>query len=286
MKYVEELNHMYDEYYCKSNGHCKYWEQCKEGLSEESYPCKFYSDRVKVGSRYGTDPAVPKIVFVGLEGVHDGFQNQCIPVIDLSDSISVPSMTASNPHYRGVRYVLAYLMARYRSNENDIPKDASIEALEAVQDSRYLDLFCLTNVFKCAFGDGKTGLPHTKSMQEHCIEILIKEIKILKPDVLVIQVVTGRPPKLWKMLKKDFLATKKPLARAERNTNTSVYQFIQDGRPFYCVWTYHGNGGPYYRKEGGVFANNLKYIQNELNPVLNVTIQHLKADRGCYQRKK
>ncbi len=279
MDYAKELNRMYDQYYCGPNGHCKYWEKCKEGLLENIYPCKFFSDRVKIGERYGTNPLLPKIVFVGLEGVHEGYKNNPIPAIDYSNPISVPSRDASNNHYRGVRYVLAYLMAQFTDGKNNCPEDASIGKLEEVQDSQYLDQYCLTNIYKCAFGSGTTGLPHTKEMQQNCIEILLEELKILEPDILVIQVVTGRPTQLWSALMNKFSGSDIPLCQAKRNKNTSVHRLNRNGTPFYCVWTYHGNGGPYPYKRGGVFVNNNEYISRELNPVLDETARLLRADR-------
>ena len=273
---VSKLNKMYDEYYCKEQGYCKYFEECRKGRKKEFYP-QFYSDRVKVGAEYGIDS--PRIVFVGLEGVHADGTRQ-IPEIDINDEWSRPSLVETNNHYRGVRYVLSYLMCGILGK--DKPRNATVNALDG--DQVYLNKYCLTNIFKCAFGKGKSGLPHTESMQEHCPGIFKEEMEILRPDILVIQVVTNRP---------DFLSIKKMnenyskggtpqlIKDYEKRPNTAAYKlYYDDGKSFYCIWTYHGNGGPYPQKKGGVFVNNLKYITKELNPVLDEVInQYLKESK-------
>lgn len=280
--YAKKLNEMYKEYYCRDEGRCKYWKDCTGNGENLCNQNKFYSDRVKVGENYGKDLAIPKIVFAGLEGVHADSLGARIPEIDLASEHSKPSLNVNYPHYRGVRYVLAYLLSKY-FNETE-PADAFAETLNDSNYTRFLTMFCLTNLYKCAFGKGKSGLDHTVGMKKHCLEIFMKEIDILKPDILVIQVVTNRPPKLWKGMLEKYCGCNVPVKTAVRdgreNTNTSVYKLYHqdDGTPFYCVWTYHGNGGPYPQKKGGIFVNNEKYIKTELNPVLDATIDALRKD--------
>ena len=145
--------------------------------------------------------------------------------------------------------------------------------MERIDDKQYLSSYCLTNIYKCAFGKGKSALPHTEGMKKHCQDIFVEELKILHPDILVIQVVTSRPDILQLNVLKEKFVKAEEIERVDRNYNTISYKFLRkDGTPLYCIWTYHGNGGPYYRKQGGVFVNNKKYIEKELNKVLDATI--------------
>lgn len=278
VNFEKQLNAMYENHYCIDSGFCKCYPNCSGGIAEQN---KFYSDRAKTGEKYGNDPSTPKIVFAGLEGIRPDVVGR-VQEIDMSDETSKPSLDATNNHYRGVRYVLAYLMRKFEGAE--LPKNAGVNLennyIGEIDDQEYLKSFCLTNLYKCAFGSNgkKSALTHSKGMKDNCYKIFLDEINILRPDILVIQVVSNRPPKLWDIMKKEYYA--KLIKGDENKNNTSVYKLIYPDNhiPFYCVWTYHGNGAPYYRREGGVFVNNPKYIENELNPVLDATIKELKND--------
>ncbi|MCQ2418886.1 MAG: hypothetical protein MJ085_03770, partial [Clostridia bacterium] len=51
----------------------------------------------------------------------------------------------------------------------------------------------------------------------------------------------------------------------------------KDGARFICLWNYHGNVAPYPKREGGIFVNNERYLQEELNPVLEGTVKQYRA---------
>ena len=106
MNYEEALKEMYKEYYTGDGGQCRCFDQCKNGIDE---PCKFSSDKAMVGKKYGIDSSVPKIVFIGLEGL-DKKANRLEPVFRTVKDIIPPNREVYNPHYKGVRYVLAYLL--------------------------------------------------------------------------------------------------------------------------------------------------------------------------------
>lgn len=272
---INELNKMYDsEFYTSRNGYCKYYDECKKGINDIN---KFYSDRVKVGEKHGINNDFPKILFVGLEGVHSSdIYNQKINEIDINNDGSKPSLSASNNHYRGVRYVNSYILSGLKNNTK--PKDAKIETLNAPEYIDYLKHICLSNIYKCAFSEKKSGLPHSTGMKCHCEEILLREIEILRPDLLVIQIVSNLPNNFWKEMQKIFGEDEVKLIKSsDKKDNTSVYKMkYSDGKTFYCLWTYHGNGRPCKNGEGGVFVNNKKYITKELNPVLDKTIELLR----------
>lgn len=132
--------------------------------------------------------------------------------------------------------------------------------------------------------DRTSKLPHSREMEKNCINIFFDEIDTLKPDLVVIQVVSNCPKEFWSKMKEKYHyegTEDKPIKCAKRNgvdnTNTSLYKLMYDDlTPFYCLWTYHGNGAPYGNKESR-FVNNQKYITEELNPVLDSTITELKS---------
>ena len=95
--YVSRLESLYKEYY--GNGGCQFFSECEKGISEK---CTFRFDKAKVGAKYGKKPEIPKIVFVGLEGRN---RHQEIEKTETNEYY--------NPHYKGVRYVLAYLSSSY-----------------------------------------------------------------------------------------------------------------------------------------------------------------------------
>lgn len=268
-EYVKQLNEMYDEIYCnESCGNCcEHWEKCKPNDPNE--PVKFYFDRVKVGKEYGT--IYPKVLFAGLEGKYGDVANYRV------QEISEPDLVADNYHYNGVRYVLSYLLSKLFNKTP--PKDATKTELFQNDFIEHLKHYCLTNIYKCAFGKSSKsrGLTHTVEMQNECYKIFLKEIDILRPDIVVVQIVSNRPKNLWKSMVKTYGNKEELLKSADRKANTSTYRLYYDnGTPFYCIWTYHGSGRPH--NKGKVFGdNNIEYIETELNPILDeVVIQFLK----------
>lgn len=264
MDYVNKLNEMYDKIYFNESceNRCEHWEKCKP-----NEPIKFCFDRVKVGKEYGT--IYPKILFSGLEGKHDDKGNYRIT------KISNPSQDATNSHYVGVRYVLSYLLSNLLGETP--PVNADISELSNERFVEYLKHYCLTNIYKCAFGEtnNSRGLTHTKGMQDECYKIFLREIDILRPEILVIQAVSGIPKNLWKSMKCNYGNKNELLKGDGQKDNTSAFRlYYDDGTPFYCIWTYHGSGRPH--GHGKAFGNNnTEYIKNELNPVLDEVIKQI-----------
>ena len=46
---------------------CQFFRECEKGISKS---CMFRFDKAKVGAKYGEKTEIPKIVFVGLEGLN------------------------------------------------------------------------------------------------------------------------------------------------------------------------------------------------------------------------
>ena len=90
-----------------------------------------------------------------------------------------------------------------------------------------------------------------------------------------IQFVSNKPAKFWKNIQTQFgINHKAILLKGDGiHNNTSAYQCAYDnGRTFYLVWTYHGNGGRPLKFRSDT------YLKNELNPVLDEVIGRLKTD--------
>ena len=267
IEYINQLNEMYDKTYNDSicGNRCPHWKKCKP-----DEPVKFCFDRVKVGEGYGTSH--PKILFSGLEGKHGEVSDYRIP------EIFKPSLDANNSHYIGVRYVLSYLLSKL-SNQ-PAPTNADISELSADKFVEHLKHYCLTNIYKCAFGspENSRGLTHTKTMKTECYKIFLKEIDILRPDFVVIQAVSEVPENLWKSMLVKYGRNYKLLKGDGQKNNTSAYQLhYEDGTLFYCIWSYHGSGRPH--GIGKAFGdNNIDYIQNELNPILDKAIEAYKSN--------
>ncbi len=178
MDYNKELEKMYNEKYYCNNGVCSFYEDCKKRRNLDFI--SFRQDRVRVGKNYGN--GVPNILFVGIEGFPDKeWQDKNHIVLGHHE----PSKNADNPHYNGVKFILEYLL---NSDKKPILSIAH-KICEKYNDKT--DKFALTNLYKCAFPnkseDQKRGLPHTKAMQRNCQKILIDEIKVMDPDILIIQ---------------------------------------------------------------------------------------------------
>ena len=252
----QKLQKMYENYYERDS--CKYQHKCMEDLCDKRI--KFCCDRVKLGEQYGKDPNIPKIVCVGLEGIHDKCGNKVIK------GISLPSDEAWNPHYKGVRYVLAYLLCSFENKEK--PKNSRKNTLIEYQDT--ISQYALTNCYKCAFGKPTTdrGLEHSKAMQRNCQEILFNEIDILQPDILIIQIVNNKPINFWKNIVTRYGGSEKLVKGDGNKNNTSVYELkYNSGKPFLVVWTYHGAWLRFHGEE---------YLKQKLNPVLEAVLEKLK----------
>ena len=227
------LNDMYASHYCFSDGKCKHFLDCQ---SETDKPCIFCSDKVQIGDLYDSDPSIPKIMVVGLEGKH----NNDNPVIS---GIFPPSKTGTKAHYRGVRYVLSYILAPFFGIPS--PKTTAIDHLYDSQEIAITERYILSNIYKCAFAETNqcSNLPHTPSMKQYCQYILFDEIDIIEPDIIIIQCVNNHPANFWPNLLTLYSDGKANMIQGDgENNNTAVYKMHhKSGKPFLSVWSYHGN---------------------------------------------
>lgn len=255
--YVSRLESLYKEYY--GNGGCQFFSECEKGISKS---CTFRFDKAKVGVEYGKNPEIPKIVFVGLEGLneHQGIEE-------------TETVNCYNPHYKGVRYVLAYLLSSYFSKErpDSVLKNCLKDYVETMK------YFALLNCYKCAFGDKPKGRPHSESMKEHCQEILFREIEALEPDIVVFQVKDkNKRPNNFNNNLVNIFGEKHQIC--ERGDTGAYWYTLPSGKRFIWIWTYHGAGRTPSQKQGWA-SNDISgkdYREKDLDPVLNAVLDAMR----------
>lgn len=211
-KYEDELCKMYESTY-ESN--CNY-ESCSRGMCIAAQNIKF-DYATKIGEHYGVD-RVPKVLVVGKESIvaHTTIEQ---PVDNIFD--------APNSHYRGTLYTLALVLTE------SFPRSTAIQDLK---DYNYLlKQFCLTNYFKCAFrqGDSVRDIPVNNYMENSCYKLLMREIEILKPDIVIVQgKFTSKP--FWNALEQGgsecIYGADSPI---------SLYRYSVNGHSLCVLWGYH-----------------------------------------------
>lgn len=219
--YEEQLNAVYQKYYCCS-GECANYSKCKKGLARNG----LLFNRAKIGKYYGTK--YRKVLVVGKE-----------PVSENGEITATASLEeAKNPHYRRTLYTLAMILDKE-------PESDSISDLNAYK--KLLDYFCLTNYFKCSFTETETtvngkkakknsGIKVNNAMKQECWKILIDEIDNLKPEIIIIQ------GKMW--CEAFFEEVQKRYGKAETKCKAGYEELTKhengpDGGPLYIVWAYH-----------------------------------------------
>lgn len=147
-----------------------------DAISKSDY--SFFDDCcAKIGENYGLS-GIPKIVFIGKEStckhtettVPENFEEQ------------------KNQHYRRTRAILAALLGI--TDEIEVGSEIYSFRPENSSDTYKLHtIFSLTNHYHCAFKKTKKahGVRSTYVMWDKCTEIVKKELKILNPDIVVIQ---------------------------------------------------------------------------------------------------
>ena len=164
---------------------CPHFEECSNSIKPNN-KLEFY--RTRIGSKY--DEEQIKILVVGQEDVGKGKEYTCCEPCTMEEA-------GYNPHYLKTFYSVAHILL----DEKELPK--SYNKYDMSQ-SKYEDLrhsFSLTNYYKCVFSDNtnNSGVKHSKVMEKYCCEHLIKEIEMLKPDILIFQ---GKGhPTFWKQIK-------------------------------------------------------------------------------------
>ena len=151
---------------------CPHFEECS-GSMEPNNKLKFY--RTRIGSKY--DEEQIKILVVGQEDVGEGKKYTCCEPCTMADA-------GYNPHYLKTFYTVAQVLLTIDELPNDYTKDIRQEKFEELRHR-----FAITNYYKCAFSnnDNNSRVAHSSVMEKNCSNHLIEEIKMLKPDIVILQ---------------------------------------------------------------------------------------------------
>lgn len=208
------------------NGACPYFNSCKEDFDCLSPLC-FY--RVRVGNNYYESKV--KILIVGQEDVRpkDGstkIYRVCEP--------STLDGAGYNEHYLKTFYTVAQLLL----DEKDLPKGFQKSDLDSEKYEKLNECFAQTNYFKCVFSDStnRSDKMHTKMMERNCSNLLIKEIKMLQPDVVIIQ--GKNHDEFWDSISYEQIDSRK-INAGNRNYELGIYSTIDFGKTTYIIDSYH-----------------------------------------------
>lgn len=232
------------------NSTCEYLECCQKGFECENPMC-FY--RLRVGAKY--DEAKIKILIVGQEDVKpaDGSVKNykvCEPAT-LKDA-------GYNKHFLRTYYTVAQLLL-----ENNIPIGYRKEDLKDYEKLRHY--FAQTNYYKCVFSDTtkRTDKKHTKQMKKNCSQKLIEEIKLIKPDVVILQ---GKDhATFWESVKPDSEIPEKIVKNGNKSYKQGLYSTNIFGKTTYIVDSYHPTSRRIWDREDVLngFIEILNVIKNK-----------------------
>lgn len=206
-----------------NNNKCPYFDECNNSMSCEN-KSRFY--RTRIGSNYNNEPT--RILVVGQEDVGEGKQYSCCEPCTMEEA-------GYNPHYLRTFYSVAHILLN-----DELPKDYSKQNMCYPQFEELRHSFALTNYYKCVFSDNahNSNISHSKIMERNCSENLIKEIEILKPDILIMQ---GKNHKtFWNNINYEGVPnTLKTILINNKNYEIGLYKTTINGKTTYIVDSYH-----------------------------------------------
>lgn len=203
---------------------CPHFEECS-GSMEPNNKLKFY--RTRIGSKY--DEEQIKILVVGQEDVGEGKKYTCCEPCTMEEA-------GYNPHYLKTFYSVAQILL----DDKDLPKGYNKDDMSQSKYENLRHSFSLTNYYKCVFSDStnNSGVNHSKAMEKYCSEHLIKEIEMLKPDILILQ---GKGhPTFWKRIKNSEVEkAERKSSINNKNYKLRLYEAIINDKRTYIVDSYH-----------------------------------------------
>lgn len=173
--YINQLNEMYNEVY--PNGVRLHYDKCK---NECKYLLNFY--RCRVGKDYGKQKI--KILVVGKEPVFPKPYTGEKITYRVEEPCTMKDAGYNNHYLRTF-----YTVARLLMTNDEQPKSFYKNDMVAEKYENLRHCFAMTNYYKCVFTDdpGRSDKKTTKAMEKNCFEVLLKEISVLKPDVVILQ---------------------------------------------------------------------------------------------------
>lgn len=203
---------------------CPHFEECSNSIKPNN-KLKFY--RTRIGSKY--DEEQIKILVVAQEDVGKGKEYTCCEPCTMEEA-------GYNPHYLKTFYSVAHILL----DEKELPKGYNKDDMSQ---SKYEDLrhsFSLTNYYKCVFSDNANNseVKHSKVMEKYCCEHFIKEIEMLKPDILIIQ---GKGhPTFWKQIEYNEVGeTKRTFSINNKNYELGLYETKINDKKTYIIDSCH-----------------------------------------------
>jgi len=226
--YKAALEAMYREVY--RAGRCFSADVCERTRTGEYMllTCVHQFYKAKLGSRYGKDGRL-RVMFVGKEGTSQGV----LSGYEIGEPIPVGDAEKRNSHYFGTIYTAALLL--------DETKPSSFIREDLLSLSEIHHCFCLTNYFKCAFKaeEKHSNVRTAAKMGKNCAKILLREIDVLRPQVIVMQ---GKfyHRSFWKMLKGAEAYSYDEEADWDPGNGVSLtWHRYPDNEPFCFIWSYH-----------------------------------------------
>ena len=226
--YINQLNEMYNEVY--PNGVCLHYDKCK---NECKYLLNFY--RCRVGKDYGKQKI--KILVVGKEPVFPKPYTGEKITYRVEEPCTMKDAGYNNHYLRTF-----YTVARLLMTNDEQPKSFYKNDMVAEKYENLRHCFAMTNYYKCVFTDdpGRSDKKTTKAMEKNCFEVLLKEISVLKPDVVILQ---GKGhATFWKKFNAQAMERFLTTVKYEKKCSTyeqGVYPAEIENHKFYIVDAYH-----------------------------------------------
>ena len=146
-----------------------------------------------IGSRYGTDPAMKRVLVVGLEVGHD-FSKGNIPSFDDRLDLESKPVAVFNPHIAGTYFTaLKYACPQHgwdRFKDSSKTCQALLKAGMGLPERRPLSYIALTNFYKWVTKDAaKTAGSRDRINFRRDLEtqLFLDEVRFLEPNVVVFQ---------------------------------------------------------------------------------------------------
>ena len=221
MLFEEELEKVYKEHFdkCQEHNYCEQKQLADE--AEQSYQ---YSRAAKVGCEYKKQDV--QVLIIGQEQ----------PKVR-EENFSPPSTTATNQHWKRTLLTIAKCLGKDYSDLEKLENSKDMTELY-----EYAKKFAFTNIYKCGFSkDGKwsgSSVKHNTFMAKNCSQLFLKEIEILKPDLIIKQ---GK----WNsdciegIFEKNGKGTQIKFENQNMNISLYKYENYYFDKPLYVIYAYH-----------------------------------------------
>ena len=244
MLFEKELKKIYDEHFEK----CQKCNACNvDKLIEKSEKHYLYSYAAKVGENY-EDQKI-KVLVIGQEQPNER-----------EDKFSPPSNEAHNHHWKRTLLTIAKCL-KYDDNNilNTLEENKDMTELHKLASD-----FAFTNIYKCAFSkDDKwsgSSVMHSKSMANECSQLFLKELDVLKPDLIIKQ---GK----WNSDQIEKAISNDGSIKLYKNKaiNISLYKYNYfSNKPLYVIYAYHPTcQNPNWYKHKDALYECIDYFKNE-----------------------